>query len=118
LEGDVTDVEAISLGWGVPTSEATGGIEEAVHRLRDRCGSVMILTDMFGGAPTDVALSLLEPGVVEVATGVNLPMVMKFHQFRRQTDFSGVVRKIAEQGRSSIQVAGDLLRKPSADSEA
>lgn len=114
LEGDAPDTEAVCLGWGQDVADSARRIEEATHRLRERCGSVLILTDMFGGGATDLALSLQESGAVEVATGVNLPMVMKFRQLRAQYEFPEAVRRTADQGRSSIQVAGDLLRKPGA----
>lgn len=115
LEGDSPDMEAVSLGWDEDVSDSARRIEEATRRLRERCGSVLILTDMFGGGATDLALSLQEPGAVEVATGVNLPMVMKFRHLRAQHEFPEAVRRTADQGRSSIQVAGDLLRKPGTD---
>ena len=71
-------------------------------------GRVLILTDMFGGTPTNIALSLLEPGRIDVVTGVNLPMLIKFANLRRVDGFDEMVRRIAQQGREAIQVASGL----------
>ena len=64
---------------------------------------------MFGGTPTNIALSLLEKGRIEVVTGVNLPMLIKFTNLREQIELPEVSRRIAEQGRRAIHVASDLL---------
>ena len=114
LEGDVPDAEAIALGWQEDVSSSARRIEEAIARLRARCGSVLILTDMFGGAASDLSLAHHEPGVVEVVTGANLPMLVKLHHFRLQYGFPETVRRIAEHGRASIQVASELLRRSDA----
>jgi PTS system mannose-specific IIA component len=76
---------------------------------------------MFGGTPTNIALSLLEGGRVEVVTGVNLPMLIKFTNLREHIVLSDVSRQIAEQGRRAIQVASEILGDESrsgADGEA
>lgn len=117
LEGDLPDAEAIALGWQEDVSSSTRRIEQAVARLRARCGSVLILTDMFGGAASDLSLAHHEPGTVEVVTGVNLPMLVKAHSFRLQHGFPETVRRIAEHGRASIQVASELLRRSDAGGE-
>lgn len=117
LEGDLPDAEAIALGWPEEVSSSARRIDEAVARLRARCGSVLILTDMFGGAASDLSLAHHEPGAVEVVTGANLPMLVKAHQFRLQYGFPEAVRRIAEHGRASIQVASELLRRSDAGGE-
>jgi PTS system mannose-specific IIA component len=83
-------------------------IQEAVERV-GRGSGALILTDMFGGTPTNIALSLLEPGKVEVVTGVNLPMLIKFTNLRDEMPFLEIARRIAEQGRRAIHVASELL---------
>ncbi len=111
LEGDLPDAEAIALGGHEDLAPAARRIEEAIARLRARCGSVVVLTDMFGGTASDLSLTHHEPGTVEVVTGANLPMVLKFRHFRLQYGFPETVRRIAEHGRASIQVASELLRR-------
>lgn len=73
---------------------------------------------MFGGTPTNLALSLLEPGKVEIITGVNLPMLIKFTNLRERMDLDDVARKIADQGRHAIHVASEVLTPPAGSSGA
>jgi PTS system mannose-specific IIA component len=108
IVGPVEGLEAVSIGWDDDVSGARARIEAAVGRVAGDEG-VLILTDMFGGTPTNIALSLLEEGKVEVVTGVNLPMLIKFTNLREQIDLPEVSRRIAEQGRRAIHVASDLL---------
>lgn len=108
IVGPLDALEAVSIGWDDDVSEARQRIHEAVQRVGHGDG-VLILTDMFGGTPTNIALSLLEPGKVEVITGVNLPMLIKFTNLRDELAFTETARRIAEQGRRAIHVASDLL---------
>jgi PTS system mannose-specific IIA component len=78
---------------------------------------VLVLTDMFGGTPTNLALSLHERGKIEIVTGVNLPMLIKFTNLRKELDLHETAGQIAEQGRQAIHVASHLLdgREPEAE---
>ena len=98
------------IGWDDDPVEARRRVEQAIRRV-DHGNGVLVLTDMFGGTPTNLALSFLESGKVEVVTGVNLPMLIKFTNLREEAVLSETARRIAEQGRQAIQVASDLLRK-------
>jgi PTS system mannose-specific IIA component len=109
IVGQTEALEAISIGWDDDVSDAQRRIEESVQRLGEG-GGVLVLTDMFGGTPTNIALSLLEPGKVEVVTGVNLPMLIKFTNLRDEVEFQDVAHRIAEQGKRSIHVASALLQ--------
>jgi len=108
IVGPLDALEAGSIGWDDDVAAARARIHEAVQRV-GKGGSVLILTDMFGGTPTNIALSLLEPGRVEVVTGVNLPMLIKFTNLRDELQFVDVARRIAEQGKRAIHVASELL---------
>ena len=90
--------------------QARRRIEEGIARVAVE-GRVLILTDMFGGTPSNVALSLLEPGRIDVVTGVNLPMLIKFANLHAVDGFDETVRRIAQQGRDAIQVASEVLEK-------
>ena len=90
--------------------DARRRIEEGIEKVAVD-GRVLILTDMFGGTPSNVALSLLEPGKVDVVTGVNLPMLIKFANLHAVDGFDETVRRIAQQGRDAIQVASEVLEK-------
>jgi len=108
IVGAAEGLEAVSIGWDVEVAEATGHIEEAARRV-DRGAGVLILTDMFGGTPTNLGLSLYEHGRIEIVTGVNLPMLVKFTNLRDDLDLHEVARRIASQGRDAIQVASHFL---------
>jgi len=108
IVGPLDALEAVSIGWDDDVAGARERIQEAVKRV-GRGSGALILTDMFGGTPTNIALSLLEPGKVEVITGVNLPMLIKFTNLRDEISFPEIARRIAEQGRRAIHVASELL---------
>ena len=112
IVGPLENVVAVSIGWDDDVIDARALIEDALRRVGGE-GGVLVLTDMFGGTPTNLALSLLEPGKVEVVTGVNLPMVIKFTNLRAATDLEDIARRIAAQGREAIQTASAILEGPS-----
>ena len=74
--GPIKHIAAVSIGWHDDVDAATGEIERAVTRVSEGRG-VLLMTDMFGGTPTNIASMFLKDGEVEVVTGVNLPMVIK-----------------------------------------
>jgi PTS system mannose-specific IIA component len=110
IVGEVASLASISLDWDDDVVDARRRIEEGIERVAVN-GRVLILTDMFGGTPSNVALSLLEPGKVDVVTGVNLPMLIKFANLHAVDGFDETVRRIAQQGRDAIQVASEVLEK-------
>jgi PTS system mannose-specific IIA component len=114
IVGDVERLEGISIDWDDDVDDARTRIVERIGAL-DAGAGVLVLTDMFGGTPTNLALSLLEPGKVEIITGVNLPMLIKFTNLRERTDLDDVARKIADQGRHAIHVASEVLSPPAGD---
>jgi PTS system mannose-specific IIA component len=108
IVGPLENVAAVSIGWDDDVPDARTLIEQARRRLGDD-GGILILTDMFGGTPTNLALSLLEPGKVEVVTGVNLPMIIKFTNLRGNMSLEDIARRITAQGREAIQTASAIL---------
>jgi PTS system mannose-specific IIA component len=109
IEADVSGIEAVPLDWSETVDTAREKIGEALQRVgRDR--DVIIFTDMFGGTPSNISLSFLEKGHVEVVTGVNLPMVVKFAMVKQESkDLATVAHMITEKGSKAIRVASDLL---------
>src|SRR6185503_18915951 len=79
IVGEIHHIAAVSLGWHDDVDMARNMIEKALERVSGPDG-VLILTDMFGGTPTNIASTFLETGRVEVITGVNLPMLIKLAQ--------------------------------------
>jgi PTS system mannose-specific IIA component len=106
--GNAPDLEAVSIGWDDDATGARARIEQAIQRA-DRGAGVLVMTDMFGGTPTNLALSFLDPGRLEVITGVNLPMLLKLSNLRDESEFPSTARRIAEQGRAAIRLASELL---------
>lgn len=111
IVGDLPRFAAVSIGWHDDTQDARDEIARAIARVHQGDG-VLILTDMFGGTPSNLALTFLaEPSTtVEVLTGVNLPMLIKLAGLTAQQDLTSVAREMREHGRNAIWVASDLLR--------
>jgi len=108
IVGDVEGLEAVSIDWNDDVDEANRRIGEARRRV-DAGQGVLLLTDMFGGTPTNLALSLLEPGKLEIVTGVNLPMLIKFANLREERSLLETADAIAKEARQAVQVASRLL---------
>jgi len=109
IVGDLPQFTAVSIGWHEDTQDAREDIGQAIARVRQDAG-VLILTDMFGGTPSNLALTFLEEGKVEVITGVNLPMLIKLAGLAQNGDLRAAARDMREHGRNAIWVASDLLR--------
>ena len=108
IVGDVQNIAAVSIGWHDDVGMASSMIEKAIARVNIGSG-VLVLTDMFGGTPTNIASTFLEDGVVEVITGVNLPMLIKLIQLEADVDLAGAARLVRENGQNNIYIASDLL---------
>jgi len=99
------------------TIEADDNIEARREEIRDTAkacddgSGVVILTDMFGGTPSNLAISVMTPGKIEVIAGVNLPMIIKLAEVRDQVTLDEAAETAAEAGRRYINIASDLLSK-------
>ncbi len=116
IVGPIESIEAVSIAWNDDVTAATDRIAEAVSRV-DRGKGVLLLTDMFGGTPTNLSVSMLEPGKVEIVTGVNLPMLIKFANLDESKSLLEAATIIAGQARDSIHVASELLQPGSGGRE-
>ncbi len=111
IVGDLPRFTAVSIGWHEDTDDAREEIAQAVAKVRqggDGPG-VLILTDMFGGTPSNLAMTFLGDDV-EVITGVNLPMLIKLAGLKEKATLLEAAREMREHGRNAIWVASDLLR--------
>jgi len=109
IESNIGVVEAVPLEWTDTVDEAREKIRLALERLSSTSG-VIIFTDMFGGTPSNISLSFLEKDRVEIVTGVNLPMIVKFAMMQQDaTDLATLAHVISEKGSKAIRVASDLL---------
>jgi PTS system mannose-specific IIA component len=109
IVGDLPRFTAVSIGWHDEVNDAREDIAQAIERVRGDDG-VLLLTDMFGGTPSNLAMTFLEKDRLEVITGVNLPMLIKLAGSRHSADLLQVARDMREHGRNAIWVASDLLR--------
>ncbi len=108
IVGDVSHIASVSIGWHDDVDAAHNEVERAIARVSEGSG-VLLLTDMFGGTPTNIASMFLAEGKVEVVTGVNLPMVIKMASQSGQESLAEVAERVRDQGRDGIYLAGDLL---------
>jgi PTS system mannose-specific IIA component len=106
--GDLTHIKAVSIGWHDDMEMTNDEIQRAIETVSSGQG-VLILTDMFGGTPTNVAATFLKENEVEMVTGVNLPMVIKLASTTGDITLHDLAREVEEQGRESIRRAGVLL---------
>jgi PTS system mannose-specific IIA component len=106
--GPLEMAEAVGIHTGDNVDSIRISIESAIGRVN--ADGVLLMTDMFGGTPSNMSISFLEENRVEVLTGVNLPMLIKFFSDRSKYGISELAAQIKACGRESISVAGDYLR--------
>lgn len=109
ITGKMENVRTVSVLNSDTTESIRGSISGAIKEVNSGSG-VIIFTDMFGGTPTNVALSLLDDGRVDVITGVNLPMLIKFIGNRTENSLTEVALLLKDYGQKSIVLAGDMLK--------
>jgi PTS system mannose-specific IIA component len=109
IVGDLPQLTAVSIGWHDEANDAREDIARAIERVRGEEG-VLLLTDMFGGTPSNLGMTFLEKDGLEVITGVNLPMLIKLASARHSTDLLAVAKEMRDHGRNAIWLASDFLR--------
>jgi len=107
IVGELPAVAAVSIGWTDDPAAANGAIERGLQEVGG--GDALVLTDMFGGTPTNLSLPFLSEKV-EIVTGVNLPMLIKASALREGA-LVEVARAVREQGKGAIYVASEVLAK-------
>jgi PTS system mannose-specific IIA component len=108
IVGRLHAADAVSITQTADSEQIRKMIEEKVSVL-DTGEGVLILTDMLGGTPSNISLSFLKEEMVEVLTGVNLPMVIAIAQNRPELDLSKLAEMAQEAGKTSISLASKLL---------
>ncbi len=106
--GPQVALEGIAIGPDDDMEARRADIAAAVGRV-DTGAGVVILTDMFGGTPSNLAISLMVPGRVEVIAGVNLPMLVRLTSVRGRMGVAAAVDAAQEAGRKYISVASKIL---------
>ena len=108
IVGDLPQFTAVSIGWHEDVNDARGDIEQAIERVRADAG-VLILTDMFGGTPSNLAISLMKAGSVEVIAGINLPMLIRLAKARTSMGLREATEAARDAGRNYITIASEFL---------
>jgi PTS system mannose-specific IIA component len=106
--GSQSQIETVSIGPEDDVERRRKDIIDAVDRVSDGSG-VILLTDMFGGTPSNLAISVMEAGKIEVVAGVNLPMLIKIASVRSDEPLTQVIHEAQEAGRKYINVASQVL---------
>lgn len=117
IMGPQEDCVAIGVDGAPEVGETVARLTDAAERL-DRGDGVLVVTDMFGGTPTNLALSLLGKHNVEVVTGVNLPMLLKVMELRSCANLADLANEAAEAAKSGVVVTGRMLRQRKGDKES
>jgi mannose PTS system EIIA component len=109
IMGRLENADALSITQSTNSQQMIEAISKKIKTM-DKGKGVLILTDMFGGTPSNLSLSFLADEMVEVLTGVNLPMVISAAQDRKQFTLSELGERAKESGKRGIALAGQLLK--------
>jgi PTS system mannose-specific IIA component len=111
--GPQTAIEAICIGPDDDMESRRADIARAVQTV-DGGDGVILLTDLFGGTPSNLAISLMEPGRIEVIAGINLPMLIRLEGARKAMKIKAAVAAARDAGRKYISVASEVLGEAAA----
>ena len=106
--GDLSHIIAVSIGWHDDVEMAKAEIERAIAQVSSGSG-VLVLTDMFGGTPTNISAMFLKENEVEIVTGVNLPMVIKLASNSKEVTLHELAKEVEDQGKEAICRTSTLL---------
>jgi PTS system mannose-specific IIA component len=108
IVGEISHMQAVSIGWHDDVNEARSEIERRISDVDSGAG-VLLLTDMFGGTPSNISLAFLSEAV-EVVSGVNLSMVIKFANHREEKPLLELARLVQDAAQKSIVIASQMLK--------
>jgi mannose PTS system EIIA component len=111
IVGPIAHVTAASIEWHDDVEVAREELERAIARV-SRGRGVLLLTDTFGGAPTNIASMFLDDDGIEVVTGVNLPMIIKLAEQKPEETLAQMAVQMRDAGIEGIYLASDLLPRP------
>ena len=109
IVGPMEGLVPVSITSSSSQEEARQSIAKAIRSV-DEGNGVLILTDLFGGTPSNLSISFLEDKKVEIVTGVNLPMMMKLPSVCRDQDIDDTAKLLQSYARENISIAGELLK--------
>ncbi|MDB9925654.1 PTS sugar transporter subunit IIA [Hyphomicrobiales bacterium] len=106
--GAQKNIEVICISSDDDLDERKNDIEGSIKKIDNNNGIVM-LTDMFGGTPSNLAITFLKTGKIEIISGVNLPMLVKLIGLRDSDDLNGVVQETKDSAQKYISIASEIL---------
>lgn len=109
--GPLTNARAVCIQKEDGLEDIRNDMARAIEEVGRDGEGIAIMTDMFGGTPANISLSFLEPSQIEVLTGVNLPMVLKFFNTREGLPLADLVLQLKSYGQQSITLASEFLKK-------
>src|SRR5919108_2458507 len=104
INEDIRHITAVTIGWHDNIDIAREQISKAIERVNEGAG-VLVLTDMFGGTPTNIACTFLGQAPIEVVTGVNLPMIIRLAEQQPDDTLPVIARRVRDQGQRNIYLA-------------
>jgi PTS system mannose-specific IIA component len=110
IKGPLHGMSHISIDQTKSVEDLKKEIANAIKKL-DKGRGVLILTDLFGGTPSNISLSFMKEGKVEVITGVNLPMMLKLSDLKKDMSLTDYAVMIKEYGKKNIALASEILNK-------
>jgi len=111
IVGPISNITTASIDWHDDLDVARRALETAIARV-SRGRGVLLLTDMFGGAPTDIASMFLGDSGLEVVSGVNLPMIIALAKQTPERTLAEAAKSVRDSGVEGIHLAGELLSAP------
>jgi len=110
IVGKINNITSVSIDVTTDVESSRDQIRRAIQTVNNGAG-VIILTDMFGGTPSNISLSFLEESHVEVITGVNLAMLIQLSMSDKEESFQDLVRSLKQRGQENIHIASEFLRQ-------
>lgn len=110
IKGPLNGMLHISIDQTKSVEDLKKEIANTIKKL-DKGRGVLILTDLFGGTPSNISLSFMKEGKVEVITGVNLPMMLKLSDLKKDMSLTDYAVMIKEYGKKNIALASEILNK-------
>jgi PTS system mannose-specific IIA component len=108
--GKIAGITAVTVNAQASAEVIRADVKKGIKQV-DQGDGIIILTDMFGGTPSNISLSFLTADQIEVLTGVNLPMIIKLIQSRERLKLDELAKSVGEYGRKSINVASEILNR-------
>jgi PTS system mannose-specific IIA component len=102
---------ALSLSRSDSPEELHARLAQAIAQSGAGCEAVLVVTDMFGGTPSNIGMTFVAAGQVELLTGVNLPMLLKFFNYRSHQGLAELAQLLRDHARDGIMIAGEVLSR-------